>query len=715
MDVINNVIKAMDGNQEAISELYYATYPKLRAVAVSILKNEDDADDIVQDSYIKAFSSLHQLDNAKKFEPWLRRIVSNKCKDYLKKNKPILFSSQNIEDDCEPIEWSIEDDSKEYDPEAVLISADTRRQIMELLDSLPDDQRICLVYYVVQEMKISEIAELLEVSESTVKSRINYAKSKLKVKINELEKKGVKLRGFAGFALFPFIRRLFTSQTASVPPISAEIVTGSMAGAAETTAAISETVASSTSAVIGETAKSVVGHTIKHIGLKIVSGIAAGIVTIATVATVITNVVQKQPTSTDNTPSNSDESSNIILNLSGQELADLNEYLSCFSEQRFSQYPCEDESLYTFAYIYNKLNTDNLYINKGTVFDYAYCIDKSVIENTVTNFFNAQIGEISTDLVSLKDGVYYNVAADGETYPCLSIARQLYKESDETYRVIFDVYEVLNLNGDSIPSYYFALDAVAADMNSWMSRQIGGVAIITKVNSDDFHIKEYKETEDIQRDQDLAFKAKIIPEGCSYYISRSQTYLHAGDTFPDPSSGDIYKDSVYEYHYKEHLGPDDPNDINYTDGWEQWQWHRSQNGWDVRVIDDSLATYADIPIAIAGRPVLNLDYTFAMCSNITKSPKIPATVISMAYTFYGCEKMEEADIVIPADVKNLEATFMWCSKLKGEIEIKAIPEKYDFCFYRTAGPIVLCGEQQLDVYSSIINTAANNAVVWKNK
>ena len=715
MDIINNVIRAMDGDQEAISELYYTTYPKLRAVAVSILKNEADADDIVQDSYIKAFSSLHQLDNAKKFEPWLYRIVSNKCKDYLKKNKPILFSSHDNEENDEPIEWSIEDDSKEYDPEAVLISADTRQQIMDLLDSLPDDQRICLVYHVVQEMKISEIAELLEVSENTVKSRINYAKSKMKVKINELEKKGVKLRGFAGFALFPFIRHLFASQSTFVPPISTEIVTGSTAGAAEATAAITETVASSSSAVIGETAKSVVGHTIKHIGLKIASGIVAGIVTIATVATVITNVVQKEPTSTDNTPPTSGESSNIILNLSGQELADLNKYLSCFSEQRFSQYPCGDESLYNFAYIYNKLNTNNLYTDNGTVFDYANCIEKDIIDGTIKNFFNTQISEISTDFVSLKDGVYYNVAADGETYPYLSIARQLYKESEDTYRVIFDVYEVLNLNGDPIPSYYFALDAVAADMNSWMSREIGGVAIITKVNSDDFYIKEYKEVEDIQRDQDLSSKAKIIPEGCSYYISRSQTYLYAGDTFPDPSGGDIYNDLVYEYHYKEHLGPDDPNDINFTDGWEQWQWQGSQNGWGVRVIDDSLDEYADIPIAIAGRPVLNLDYTFAMCSNITKSPKIPATVISMAYTFYGCEKMEEADIIIPAGVKNLEATFMWCSKLTGEIEIKAIPETYDFCFYRTAGPIVLCGEQQLDVYNSIINTAANGAVGWKDK
>ena len=715
MDVINNVIKAIDGNQEAISELYYTTYPKVRSIAVSILKNEDDADDIVQDSYIKAFSNLHQLDNAKKFEPWLCRIVSNKCKDYLKRNKPILFSSLNTEDDSEPVEWSIVDESEEYNPEAVLISADTRKQIMELLYSLPDDQRICLVYHVVQEMKIFEIAELLEVSENTVKSRINYAKTKMKVKINELEKKGVKLRGFAGFALFPFIRHLLASESVSIPPISTDIITSSAVSAAETTTAVAETISTSSSVIIGETSKAVVSQTIKHLGIKIVTGIVAGIVTIATVTTVITNVVRKEPTFTDNISPTSNKNSNVILNLSETELTDLNKYLSCFSEQRFSQYPCDDEALYNFAYIYNKINTNNLYMDNGKVFDYAYCIDKNIIDGTITNFFNTQIGEISSDFVSLKDSVYYNVAADGETFPYLSVARQLYKESDETFRVIFDVYMVLNLYGDSIPSYYYVFDAVTADMNSSMLRQCGGIAIITKANSDNYYIKEYKETEDIHRDRDLSSKAQIIPEGCTYYIYRSKTHLNAGDTFPDPSGGDIYKDSVYEYHYKEFLGPDDPRDINYTEGWDQWHFHGSQAGWGVRVIDDSLAEYTDIPIAIAGKPVLNLDYTFAMCSNLIKSPKTPQTVVSMAHTFYGCEKMEIADIIIPEGVKNLEATFMWCSKLTGEIEIKAIPETYDLCFYRTAGPIVLCGEQQLDVYNYLINTAENGAVIWKNK
>jgi len=500
MDIINNVIKAMDGDQEAVSELYYATYPKLRAVAISILKNEDDADDIVQDSYIKAFSSLHQLDNAKKFEPWLCRIVSNKCKDYLKKNKPILFSSQDNEENDEPIEWSIEDESKEYNPEEVLLSEDTRKQIMDLLDSLPDDQRICLVYHVVQEMKISEIAELLEVSESTVKSRINYAKSKMKVKINDLEKKGVKLRSFAGFALFPFIRHLFTSQSASIPPISAEIFTGSMAGAAETTAAMSETIASSSSAVIGETAKSVVSHTIKHIGLKIASGIVAGIVTIITIATMITNVVQKEATSTDNASQTSGESSNIILNLSDQEILNLNSYLSYFSEQRIQEYPTSDNVLFTFALVFNKLYDGPIFDCDSTVCANLYgcqCISKRDIDNTTNRFFGKTITIENSQHIIFDNGVYHTEAADGQSYYWLSIAKEVYALDKNTYKVTFNIYEDTNgeAGGKVNNLDYYAFNVNSANKTPSLQLAGNGYATIKNVGEaeEKFILAEYKE------------------------------------------------------------------------------------------------------------------------------------------------------------------------------------------------------------------------------
>ena len=87
MDFIKDANLAIQGDEKAMERLYYNTYPKLKAVTVSILKNESDAEDIIQETYIKTFSSLNQLDNASKFEAWLCRIASNKCKDYLKKQR----------------------------------------------------------------------------------------------------------------------------------------------------------------------------------------------------------------------------------------------------------------------------------------------------------------------------------------------------------------------------------------------------------------------------------------------------------------------------------------------------------------------------------------------------------------------------------------------------------------------------------------------------
>lgn len=262
MEFENYVLKALKGDEQAMERLYNATYPKLRAVTISILKNEDDAEDIIQDSYIKAFSNLHQLEDAGKFEAWLCRIASNKCKDYLKKHKPVLFSSMETEDD-EPFEWSIEDESSEYNPEDVVITEDTRKQIMELVNSLPDEQRICLVYYAVEEMKISEIADMLEVSESTVKSRLKYAKDKMRIKIEELEKKGIKLRSVSGFALIPFLHYMFATEAKAASAMSFAAVSEAVAAAATTATKanvvknIIDTTINSIKEVLSRTTKSV--------------------------------------------------------------------------------------------------------------------------------------------------------------------------------------------------------------------------------------------------------------------------------------------------------------------------------------------------------------------------------------------------------------------------------------------------------------------------
>ena len=287
MDIIKDVNLAINGDEKAMERLYYNTYPKLRAVTMSILKKESDVEDIIQDTYIKAFSSLNQLDNPNKFEAWLCRIASNKCKDYLKKHKPMLFSEFDNEEDDEPFEWSIKDDGSDYNPEEVTISEDTRSQLIELLNTLPDEQRICLVYYAVDEMKISEIAELLEVSENTVKSRLRYAEMKMKDKIETLEKQGVKIRSLSGFALFPFLRYLFSAkaEASSMPPVPSNIISESVKETVKNV--VADNVGSVVTGTAVQTAKTITGHAIKYLWLKIV----AGMVAVATIATVIAGII----------------------------------------------------------------------------------------------------------------------------------------------------------------------------------------------------------------------------------------------------------------------------------------------------------------------------------------------------------------------------------------------------------------------------------------
>jgi hypothetical protein len=183
-----------------------------------------------------------------------------------------------------------------------------------------------------------------------------------------------------------------------------------------------------------------------------------------------------------------------LKDLSKQDIVDLNRYLSCFSEQRFSQYPCGNEDLFYFAFGYNNTNTNNVFIDEGAVFDYSYCIDKSIIDRTIDNYFNVETGNISTKEIKLKDGIYYIPAGDGEyigTY--LSIARELCKESNNTYRIVFDIYEFLDSeNYYTIPSHYYSLDTAAANSNPEFVKEGSGYVIIAQSGSDDYYVKEYK-------------------------------------------------------------------------------------------------------------------------------------------------------------------------------------------------------------------------------
>ncbi|MGN1123178.1 MAG: sigma-70 family RNA polymerase sigma factor [Eubacterium sp.] len=203
-EMINLVDKAKKGDVDAFARLYGDTIDRAYYTAFKILKNSDDAQDIVQDSFIKAFTSLDSLDDPSRFESWMCCIVANKCKDYLKKKKPDFFPTTNNDDnDTDFIDTIVGTDTSVL-PHEVTDNKETRRLVMECIDRLPDEQRLCVVMFYYDELSVKEIAQALGVSENTVKSRLNYARKKLRKDFEELEDEGIKLYALPFFPLIKF-------------------------------------------------------------------------------------------------------------------------------------------------------------------------------------------------------------------------------------------------------------------------------------------------------------------------------------------------------------------------------------------------------------------------------------------------------------------------------------------------------------------------------
>ena len=201
------VQKARENDQEALTEIYKISSPAVYKTIRVLIKDEDTVYDILQDTYVKAFTRLDQLQNPDKLIPWLKMIANNLAKDWLKKSKPMFFTDiyggEELEDS--PFEESIEDVRSELNPEMAMDQQEAKRLVMEILDHLPEDQRVVIGMFYYEEMSVKDIAQTLGVSENTVKSRLSYGRRKIKEQVLDLEKRGTKLYSVAPFVFFLYL------------------------------------------------------------------------------------------------------------------------------------------------------------------------------------------------------------------------------------------------------------------------------------------------------------------------------------------------------------------------------------------------------------------------------------------------------------------------------------------------------------------------------
>lgn len=183
VDYTEAVEKAKQGDQQAKEVLYTETCQHMFFLAKSIVKSDEEAMDIIHDSYICVFQKLDNIKNLSGFKSYLRTTVVNRCKNYLSKKKPLYLS--DMTEDGEDFE--LEDIDGEI-PDELLENKDVIECVRRVVESLPEEQRMCVILRYYDEMSLQEIADTLEVSLGTVKSRLSRASKKMRDEIERLEK-----------------------------------------------------------------------------------------------------------------------------------------------------------------------------------------------------------------------------------------------------------------------------------------------------------------------------------------------------------------------------------------------------------------------------------------------------------------------------------------------------------------------------------------------
>ena len=161
MNYTEAVALAKAGDERGYGFLYETTYKSKYYLALQYVKNEETARDVLQEAYIRAFTKLDMLAEPEAFPGWLGKIVANTAKNVLVKKNPMLFSEMGAEDEGEDFEYRIEDDSIESQPELSYTRQETQELVHQMIDSLSEEQRMCILMFHIEGVPISEIASTL--------------------------------------------------------------------------------------------------------------------------------------------------------------------------------------------------------------------------------------------------------------------------------------------------------------------------------------------------------------------------------------------------------------------------------------------------------------------------------------------------------------------------------------------------------------------------
>lgn len=190
------LITMVHGLQKGDSDAMALMYENFRDdfyyyILKTVDKDCELAEDLMQDTFVYIIEKIQDLEEPAAFVTWAKKIAHSKCTDYFKKRKDILLDEN---EDGRTLMDIQEEEDYEFIPDEVLEKEELKRTILDMIDELPEEQRSALLLRYYNEISVKEIAQVQNVSEGTVKSRLNYARKAIKQSVEAYEKKnGIKL------------------------------------------------------------------------------------------------------------------------------------------------------------------------------------------------------------------------------------------------------------------------------------------------------------------------------------------------------------------------------------------------------------------------------------------------------------------------------------------------------------------------------------------
>jgi RNA polymerase sigma-70 factor, ECF subfamily len=173
---INEVLK---GDQNAFEEIVTLFQHRLYQVCYRMLGNAQEAEDISQEAFVRAYINIHTFDQKRKFSTWLFRIATNLCIDRIRKKKPDYYLDANVPG-TDGLNMYSQIAATDELPEDEVERMELQQRIHYEIGRLPDKYRSVIILRYIEELPLQEIGDILELPLGTVKTRVHRGREVLR-------------------------------------------------------------------------------------------------------------------------------------------------------------------------------------------------------------------------------------------------------------------------------------------------------------------------------------------------------------------------------------------------------------------------------------------------------------------------------------------------------------------------------------------------------